>query len=92
MAFISFLSFLLTSFKASLWLFFGILLKDHFETVLSIIFRKPIPEGLISPKNYQRTSNLIKTIGTILIIIGSIIILKAFASWIAGIISPLRHF
>lgn len=42
-----FFSFLVSLAKSGLWISVGILVKNHLETLLSFIIRKPVPDNLI---------------------------------------------
>jgi len=92
MKFIFFLTFIVSALKGGIWIFFGILIKGHFDTILSLILRKPLPDGLISSDNKKTVDLYIHRIGQILIIIGVIIVLTAFASWIVSFNIPKNNF
>jgi hypothetical protein len=62
--------FLLGICKGGLWICIGVLFGNHLETILSLILRKPIPEGLISPDDIKKTKILFKIMGLIIILIG----------------------
>lgn len=65
---ILFFTFLVSLAKAGLLMTVGILVKNHFDTLLSIIVRKPIPEILIDSNKLEKTNHLIKWIGIFIII------------------------
>ncbi|MFB6343259.1 hypothetical protein ACE01N_00310 [Saccharicrinis sp. FJH2] len=79
-----FIPFLLSLAKAGLWISIGLLIKDHFETILSLIIRKPVPEGLIEQYHYEKVRNIIKWIGIFIIIIGAGIAVTAFSTMVMG--------
>ncbi|MFB6319989.1 hypothetical protein [Saccharicrinis sp. FJH54] len=79
-----FIPFLLSLAKAGLRISIGLLIKDHFETILSFIIRKPIPEGLIDQYQYEKARNIIKWIGIFIIIIGAAIAVTAFSTMVMG--------
>ncbi len=92
MKFIFFLTFIVSALKGGLWILLGIIIKNHFDTAISLILRKPLPENLISPNNKKAIDLYIYKIGQILIIIGWIIILTAFSSWIVSFSMPGNNF
>jgi hypothetical protein len=59
---------LITICKGGLWICIGVLFGNHLETILSLILRKPIPEGLISPDDIKKTKILFKIMGLIIIL------------------------
>jgi len=64
----------------------GEIIRSHFETVISMIIRRPIPENLISPENYNRAKMIISIIGILIIISGIFVILLGLFSLISGTI------
>ncbi|HKJ43713.1 MAG TPA: hypothetical protein VKA27_16570 [Sunxiuqinia sp.] len=58
----------------------GILLKNHFETLLSLIIRKPVPNELIEKTQHESTIRAIKWVGNFFIILGIGIALMGIAS------------
>ena len=65
-------NFIISLIKSVLWIFLGILFIKHFETALSYIIRKPIPEELISKKNKDDFIELMKWIGVCFLFLGTI--------------------
>lgn len=92
MKFTFFMTFLISVFKAWLWISSGILLRSHFETVLNLIIRKPVPEGLIEAEKYEMTKRNIRVIGSLLIAIGIGLIIMAFTVWYMSFQVPSNNF
>lgn len=87
-----FFTFLVSLAKAGLWISIGILIKSHFDTVLSLIIRKPIPEGLIQDDTLAMTKKVIEWIGIILMVIGVCIAITALGSMISSFRIPMNNF
>ena len=66
-----FFTFLLSLAKAGLWISIGILFRKHIITILSLIIRRPIPDGLINAEELENTIKVVKWIGLFLILIGA---------------------
>ena len=79
-----FFSFLLSICYGGIWISVGLLVKNHLETVLSMILRKPNPENLINPEDFQKAKSVINVIGILLILIGIGTIVIGLSSMIAG--------
>ena len=80
-----FLTFLISLAKSGLLIGIGILVKDHMDTVFSLIIRKPIPEGLISSDKLESLNKINKWMGIFIIIIGAGVALAALATITFGI-------
>ncbi len=74
--------------KSGLWIGIGFLIKNHFNTLLSLIIRKPIPEDLIDANTLKNFNIIIKWIGIFIIIIGIAMALPAFATLKMGLSMP----
>jgi hypothetical protein len=61
---------LITICKGGLWICIGVLIGNHLETILSLILRKPLPEGLITPDDIKKTKRVFKIIGLLIVLIG----------------------
>jgi hypothetical protein len=87
-----FLTFLLSICYGGIWISIGVLLRNHFETILSMIIRKPIPDNLIDPINFLKTKNVIKVIGVFLVIIGILTMIAGLTTFIVSCITPYSSF
>jgi len=76
----AFFSFILSLAKAGLWIGVGLLVKNHFETVLNLIIRKPVPESLIEKEKLEMVNTIIKWVGIFIIVIGIGMALSAFTT------------
>lgn len=76
-----FFTFLLSLCYGGIWICAGVLLRNHLEALISIIFRKPIPEGLTHPDDYLKAKSIINILGLIFIIIGVILMIVGLASF-----------
>ena len=92
MKIIFFFSFLLSLAKAGLWISIGTLISKHFDTVLSLIIRKPIPDNLIKPERLDIANQVIKWIGIFIILIGVGLAVSGLATLIASFSMPSRDF
>ena len=79
-----FIPLLISLAKAGLWISIGLLIKDHFDTILSLIIRKPVPEDLIDQYHDEKVRNIIKWIGIFIIIIGAGIAVTSFSTMVMG--------
>ena len=70
---------------AALWIGLGVLIRNHFETAISMIVRKPIPENLIGEEKFNAAHNVIRFIGGIMVIIGISKAIAVLASFIASL-------
>jgi hypothetical protein len=89
MGFMLFISFFLSLFYGGIWICVGILLRNHLDTVVSFIMRRPIPEGLISPDDYGRMESVVRAIGLLFILIGIFTMILGLATGIAS--SSMQH-
>lgn len=80
-----FLTFLVSLAKSGLIISIGILIKDHMDTVLSLIIRKPIPEDLIDSNKLEIVNKVNKWMGIFIIIIGAGVAIVALSTIIFGI-------
>jgi hypothetical protein len=64
------LSLVLSLCYGGIWIAIGILLRNHLETILTMITRKPIPDDQTIPEDYQKTKQIIDIIGSLMILIG----------------------
>ena len=62
MKFLYFFTFLLSLCKGGIWISLGILLRNHFETVLALIVREPLPEELIDSYDKSKVVAIIQFI------------------------------
>jgi len=84
MKFILFFTFIITICKGGIWIGFGVLIRNHFDTILSMIIRKPLPDGLIPSMNNEKIQKVIKLIGLLIIAIGISTIILGLSTMIAG--------
>ncbi len=84
MKFFFFLTFLISVAKGGISVGIGILLRKHFDTILSLIIRKPIPEGLIDKNKHESVLKIMEWIGLFVIIIGVLTVFFAFATLFTG--------
>jgi hypothetical protein len=87
-----FFSFLLSICYGGIWIGLGLLVKNHLETVLSMILRKPIPDNLINPEDFQKTKSVINVIGILLILIGIGTMIIGLSSMIVSYSMPSPNF
>ena len=87
-----FFTFLVSLAKSGLWISIGILIKNHLETLLSLLIRKPVPDNLIEKNNLETLNNVTKWIGIFIIVIGIGVALSAFATLIMGFRMPTNSF
>ncbi|MCU4164433.1 hypothetical protein [Carboxylicivirga caseinilyticus] len=92
MKFILFITFLTSLAKAGLLIGLGILLKNHFETVLSTLIRKPIPEDLIERYSYEKMKEVIRWIGIFVMILGIGMAVIGLSTLIMGFQMPMNNF
>lgn len=85
-------TFLVSLAKSGLWISIGILIKNHLESVLSIVLRKPVPDNLIEKNNLETVNNITKWIGIFIIVIGIGAALSAFSTLIMGFRMPSNSF
>ncbi|GEM_PF-3576342 len=85
-------TFLVSLAKSGLWISIGILIKNHFETLLSLLIRKPVQDNLIEKNNLDAFNNITKWIGIFIIVIGIGMALSAFAPLIMGFRMPTNSF
>jgi hypothetical protein len=75
-----FFTFLLSLCYGGIWISAGLLVRNHFETVISMLFRKPIPDGLANSDDYLKAKAIINILGLLFIIIGVIIMIVGLFS------------
>jgi hypothetical protein len=92
MRFMLIFSFLITLCKGSIWMGVGLLLRNHMETIFSLVSRKPHPEGLVDPKDFKSTKGLFNFIGLMCVFIGIGVIILGVTRMIAGFGMPGGHF
>ncbi len=92
MRFMLIFSFLITLCKGSIWIGVGLLLRNHMETIFSLISRKPHPEGLVKPEDYASTKGVFNIIGLLCVFIGIGVIILGISSMIAGFNAPYGQF
>lgn len=85
-------TFLVSLAKSGLWISMGILIKNHLETVLSLVLRKSVPNNLIEKNNLETVNNITNWIGIFIIVIGVGIALSAFATLVMGFRMPTNSF
>ncbi len=78
--------------KSIMIIFLGILIKDHIETLISMIIRKPIPDGLIDEQKYNSIHSVIKWIGIMIIILGVGQALMSLMTLFMGFNMPMNNF
>ncbi|MCT4588117.1 MAG: hypothetical protein N4A71_09875 [Carboxylicivirga sp.] len=84
MNFILFITFLLTACKGGLWIGLGVLIRNHFDAILSMLLRKPIPENLIAETDKEKIDKVIRIIGLLIIGIGVGTVIIALSTLFAG--------
>lgn len=77
-----FFSLLLSLAKSGLWITVGILIKNHLESTLTLLTRKPMPDGIIEKNNFEKLTKVTKWIGIFIIIVGIGLALSAIATFI----------
>ena len=87
-----FFTFLLSLTKSGLWISIGILVKNHFDTILSLIIRKPVPDNLIENSKLNSANNIIKWIGIFIIAIGIGVAVSALLTLIVSSRMPMSSF
>ena len=92
MEFNFFFTFVFSLAKAGLWISIGILVSKHMDTLLSLIIRRPLPEGLIKPEKLNSAKKVIKWIGIFTIIFGFGVALSGLATFVVRILSTLLNF
>jgi hypothetical protein len=92
MKIIFFFTFLLSLAKAGLWIGIGTLISKHFDTALSLIVRKPVPEDLIKPERLEVANQVIRWIGIFIIIIGIGLAVSGFVTFIVSFRMPSGNF
>jgi hypothetical protein len=85
-------TFLASLAKSGLWISIGILVKDHFETLLSLLIRKPVPDNLIENNHLEAFKSVTKWIGIFIILVGIGLALSAFTTLIMGFRMPTHSF
>ena len=88
MKIIFFFTFLVTLAKGCLWISIGTLINKHFETVLSMITRKPLPENLIHPEKLDLARQSIKWVGLFIVLIGVGLLISGLVTLIASFSVP----
>lgn len=71
-----FFTFLLSLCYGGIWICAGVLVRNHFETVISMFFRRPIHEGIVNPDDYMKAKSVINILGLIFIIIGVLVMIS----------------
>lgn len=92
MRFMLIFSFLITLCKGSIWMGVGLLLRNHIETIFSLVSRKPNPEGLVDPKDFKSTKGIFNFIGLMCVFIGIGVIILGITRMIAGFGMNGGHF
>ena len=87
-----FFTFLVSLAKSGLWISIGILVKNHFETLLSLLIRKPVPDNLIESNSLKAFNTVTKWIGIFIIVIGIGIALSALSTLTMGFRMPMNNF
>ena len=77
-----FFAFLGSLAKSGLWITVGILIKNHLESTLTLVTRKPMPNDIIEKNNFEKLTNVTKWIGIFIIIVGIGLALSAIATFI----------
>ena len=62
----------------------GILLRNHFEAIFTLIFCRQLPENLVDQDEKSKALSIVSIIGLLLILIGCAIILAGLFTWIAS--------
>ncbi len=88
MKFMMLLSFAIAACKGGIWIAFGLLIRNHLDSFLSLILRKSIPDNLISREESDRTRKIYDIIGLLLVGIGVCVILIGFITWIMSFRIP----
>lgn len=70
-----FFTFLLSLCYGGIWICAGVLVRNHFETVISMLFRRPIHEGIVNPDDYMKAKSVINILGLIFITIGVLVMI-----------------
>lgn len=84
MKFLLFITFLITTCKGGLLIGLGVLIRNHFDSILSVILRKPIPDNLISEVDKEKIDKVIRIIGLLIIAIGVGTVILALSTMLAG--------
>jgi hypothetical protein len=79
-----FFTFLLSLCTGGVLIGLGILLRNHFETIISLIVRKPFPDDLIIPDDYAKTKTTIRWIGSLVILLGIAKMIISLSTLMAG--------
>ncbi len=87
-----FFTFLTGLAKSIMIIFLGILIKDHFETLISMIIRKPMPDNLIDEQRYNSIHVVIKWIGIMIIILGVGQAFMSLMTLFMGFNMPMNNF
>jgi len=84
-----FITFLITIAKGGIWIGIGIIIRKHFDALLTLILRKPLPEGIISKEQHESMNKIIEWIGLCIITIGVLTIFFGLITLISG--SSMTH-
>lgn len=87
-----FFTFLVSLAKAGLWVCFGLLIKNQFETTISAIIRRPLSDNLIEKNNQEALNRITNWIGILLIIIGIGVAISALITLFLGFRMPTNNF
>ena len=87
-----FFTFLASLAKSGLWITLGVLIKNHLESALSLVTRKPMPNDIIEQNTFDRLNNVTKWIGIFIILIGIALALSAIATFFMGLRMPTNSF
>ncbi len=86
------MTFLVSFLKAWLWIAVGTLIRNHIETVFTMISRKSLANGLIEPTKYELTKKGFRIIGGITMAIGIILMVLAFVTLYLSFNLPSGNF
>jgi archaellum biogenesis protein FlaJ (TadC family) len=85
-------AFLTSLAKSGLWITVGVLIKNHLESLLSLVTRKSMPNDIIEKNDFDKLNNVTKWIGLFIIFVGIGLALSAIVTFIMGLNMPTNRF
>ena len=92
MKFMLFITFVMALAKGGIWIALGVILRNHFETAVSLLFRKPKPDGLVDDRRQVEFMGVVRLLGLALIILGVLVAFLGLLTWINGMRMPSHNF
>ncbi len=92
MKFILLNALIVTIAKSGLLICLGFIIMNHFESTLSLISRKPLPDNLIQPQNLEALNKVLKWVGICIIVLGISMAINGLAIIFWGVNMPSNSF